>query len=107
MKMIRCPHCQSVCPIGSGYYHDEKLNILCKLCHQIMLATNEDDERELQKLFTRPVKEQHDHHTSHSSHTMHNHVHGGYSPSHSFHTPGHANRLHHANCMGDENDGYD
>ncbi len=57
MKNIRCPHCQSLCEIGSGYYHDDKLNIRCNRCHQAILATNEDDEKPLMKLYTKPAKE--------------------------------------------------
>ena len=65
MKVIRCPHCQSLCNIGGGYYHDEKLNIRCKICHKIMFATTDEDEKELQKLFTRPIRE--DHHHTHTA----------------------------------------
>lgn len=57
MKTIRCPHCQSPCEVGTGYYHDERLNIRCNRCHQVILATNEEDERPLIKLHTRPTKE--------------------------------------------------
>lgn len=90
MKVIRCPHCQSVCGLGTGYYHDEKLNIRCNRCHKVLLATNEDDERDLQKLFTRPVNESHDHtHTTHNNyagyaggnhHYHHHHGHGRHPP---------------------------
>lgn len=57
MKSIRCPHCQSPCEIGTGYYHDERLNIRCNRCTQIILATNEEDEKPLAKLYARPIKE--------------------------------------------------
>jgi hypothetical protein len=57
MKLIKCPHCQSPCEIGTGYYHDDKINIRCGKCHQVILATNEEDEKQLVKLYTKPVKE--------------------------------------------------
>lgn len=57
MKNIKCPHCQSLCEIGIGYYCDEKINIRCVKCNQVILATNEDDEKPLIKLYTKPVKE--------------------------------------------------
>jgi len=62
MKVIRCPYCQSVCGVGVGYYHDEKLNIRCRLCNKIILATNEEDEKELMQLYTRPNREERHHH---------------------------------------------
>lgn len=62
MKIIRCPHCQSVCETGSGYYHDDRLNIRCKKCNRVILATSEDDEKDLHRLYTRPVRDHHDNH---------------------------------------------
>lgn len=60
MKSIRCPFCMSPCEVGTGYYHDERLNIHCGKCHNVILATSEDDEKELVKLHTRPIKDTHD-----------------------------------------------
>ena len=68
MKNIKCPHCQSLCEIGIGYYYDEKINIRCSKCNQVILATNEEDETALLKLFTKPVKETSETSTPHNQH---------------------------------------
>lgn len=60
MKTIQCPYCQSHCEIGTGYYHDEKLNIRCTYCTSVIFATSEEDEAELLKLRMRPDKETHE-----------------------------------------------
>ena len=60
MKTIRCPQCQSKCEIGTGYYHDAKLNIRCRRCHSVIFATSEEDEKALVTLYTRPTKDTHD-----------------------------------------------
>lgn len=60
MKTIRCPFCMSKCEIGTGYYHDENLNVRCGRCHSVMMATSEEDEKPLAALYTRPIKDTHD-----------------------------------------------
>ena len=66
MKTIRCPHCQSTLEVGTGYYHDEALNLHCGKCKKVILATTEEDEKDLLKLYT---KQTHSMHTpQHGSH---------------------------------------
>lgn len=58
-KMIRCPYCQSSYGPGSGYFHDEKLNIRCSKCKKIIFGTTEEDEAELWAFYHRTVREHH------------------------------------------------
>lgn len=100
MKTIRCPHCQSPCEIGTGYYHDEKLNIRCNRCHQVILATSEEDEKPLLKLYTRPTKETNETGSSWPYHGGRNYA-GVHHHGHATHQPGHG----HPGMMAGDYDG--
>jgi hypothetical protein len=43
-KNILCPHCKkALSPVG-GFYHDDKLNLLCSLCSQVIFAATREQE---------------------------------------------------------------
>ena len=86
MKIRRCPHCHSQYKMGNGYYHDGKLNIRCARCNNIILATSEEDEQSLQKLYTRPLRDSYEHHTTSTTSNVHTHpVLNGFPNKHAMH----------------------
>lgn len=78
MKQIRCPSCQTILDIGIDYFWDEKLNIHCVHCTQIILATNEEDEIPVAALYQKPTQSSSSSHRS-VSHTPSHGVHGNFS----------------------------
>ena len=43
-KNIVCPHCKKALSHIGGFYHDDKLNLLCSLCNGIIFAATKEQE---------------------------------------------------------------
>jgi hypothetical protein len=66
-----------------GYYHDDQLNIRCSRCNNVLLATTEEDEQALQKLYSRPTRDAYEPHIHQTQTVISPAIHGvGGHPMH-------------------------